>query len=349
MIRQAACVSNKANLFQVCSRCTSSHPLFKPLIERNRSVLARAITLTESTLEPHKENASSLMSDVLKHNASLNTLRIGISGPPGAGKSTFIETFGLHLADMGNRVAVLAVDPSSSLSGGSLLADKTRMQHLSVHKSAFIRPSPSRGHLGGVARATNDAIQLCEAGGYNVVIVETVGAGQSEIAVANMTDIFVLLVPPGSGDELQGIKKGIVEVADMILVTKADGNLKTSARMVKTEYSRAMRLLRSDHANAWKPFVTMISSVTGEGINESWEDIKEFKEAMLESGQFQQRRQRQRISWLWDYVQEELLDLLRSDKSVCQLSKELEGKVREGSVTSSFAAHSILKEFLKRQ
>lgn len=323
------------------------HPLFESLITGNRAALARAITLSESTLERHKQESAHLMSSVLKHNLQNRSLRIGISGPPGAGKSTFIEAIGLHITELNNKLAVLAVDPSSTRSGGSLLADKTRMQQLSVDKLAYIRPSPNRGHLGGVARATNAAIQLCEAGGYNVIIVETVGAGQSEIAVANMTDLFVLLVPPGSGDELQGIKKGIVEVADMILVTKADGNLKTAARLVKTEYSRALRLLRNHDDTSWKPFVQTVSSISGKGISDAWSDMLEFHQEMISTGKYQDRRKKQRVTWLWDHVQDELLEHLRKDTLNAKFQEKLEADVRNGVILPSTAAQKLLNLFLK--
>ena len=324
------------------------HPLFDNLIAGNRAALARAITLSESTLERHKQEAAHLMSTVLKYNMQNRSLRIGISGPPGAGKSTFIEALGLHVTKLGNKLAVLAVDPSSTRSGGSLLADKTRMQQLTAEKSAYIRPSPNRGHLGGVARATNAAIQLCEAGGYNVIIVETVGAGQSEIAVANMTDLFVLLVPPGSGDELQGIKKGIVEVADMILVTKADGNLKTAARLVKTEYSRALRLLRNHDDTSWKPFVLTVSSITGKGISDAWSDMLDFQHEMISRGNFQDRRKKQRVTWLWDHVQDELMEHLRKDTLHAEFQNKLEADVRNGIILPSTAAQELLNLFLKQ-
>ena len=336
-------------LCKFCKRYVSNgqvHPLFNPLISKNRAALARAITLSESSLDKHKIEAANLMSSVLKHNLQNTSLRIGISGPPGAGKSTFIEALGLHLAELNNKLAVLAVDPSSTRSGGSLLADKTRMQHLSVHKSAFIRPSPNRGHLGGVARATNNAIQLCEAAGYNIIIVETVGAGQSEIAVANMTDLFVLLIPPGSGDELQGIKKGIVEVADMIIVTKADGNLKTAARLVKTEYSRALRLLRNHDDTSWKPFVLTVSALNGEGISDAWDEMLEFQKEMISTGKYHDRRRRQRVSWLWDHVQYELMDHFKRDNSITEFQKKLEEDVRDGVMMPSTAAQQLLSEFL---
>eukprot|EP00116_Pleurobrachia_bachei_P006053 sb/3466315/ len=326
------------------------HPLYQPLITGDRSALARAITLTESTLERHKVEATNLMSSVLSYNQQdpVGSIRIGISGPPGAGKSTFIEGFGLHLADKGHKVAVLAVDPSSSLSGGSLLADKTRMQGLSAHRSAFIRPSPSRGHLGGVARATNDAIQLCEAGGYDVILVETVGAGQSETAVANMTDLFTLLIPPGSGDELQGIKKGIVEVADMVVVTKADGNLKTAARLAKTEYSRALRLLRSHGGDSWNPFVMTVSALTGEGLGDVWDEMCIYKTEMIEKGMFSKRREGQRLTWMWNHLQDDLLDALKEDPSVRVKMKSLERDVRSGVIMPGTAAKLILTAFLDR-
>lgn len=327
---------------------TTTLPLFQQLISHSRAALAKSITLSESTLDKHKSEAGDLMSLVLKHNQKKKTLRIGISGPPGAGKSTFIEALGLHITKLEHKLAVLAVDPSSVKSGGSLLADKTRMQKLSANRSAFIRPSPSRGHLGGVARTTNNAIQLCEAGGYHVILVETVGAGQSEIAVANMTDIFILLIPPGSGDELQGIKKGIVEVANIVVVTKADGDLKTAARLIKTEYSRALRLIRREECKGWKPFVSTVSSVTGEGIAELWDDIQDCYQNMLKSGIYTTQREYQRTTWMWDHIQEDLITILKTDSSIKNRVKELEASVRLAKVTPNLAAEHLLDIFLKK-
>ena len=343
---------NGLHLCKLCQRNINNfngqlHPLFEPLISGNRAALARAITLSESTLNKDKIEAANLMSAVLEHNLQNRSLRIGISGPPGAGKSTFIEALGTQITKLNNKLAVLAVDPSSTLSGGSLLADKTRMQQLSADRSAYIRPSPNRGHLGGVARSTNAAIQLCEAGGYNVTIVETVGAGQSEIAVANMTDLFVLLIPPGSGDELQGIKKGIVEVADMIIVTKADGNLKTAARLVKTEYSRALRLLRNHDDTSWKPFVLTVSSVSGEGISDAWDEMLDYQQEMISTGKYYDRRRRQRVSWFWDHVQDELMENFKKDTSIKGLQNKLEADVRNGIIMPSTAAQHLLSLFMK--
>ena len=329
-----------------CSRALSGvSEIYEGLSRGNRASLAKAITLTESTLPRHKTEAAELMLKVVSKKFN-KSLRIGLSGPPGAGKSTFIETFGLHIIEQGEKVAVLAVDPSSMRTGGSLLADKTRMPLLTANPNAYIRPSPSRGELGGVARTTNDAILLCESAGYSLILVETVGAGQNEFAVANMVDLFVLLLPPGGGDELQGIKKGIVEVADMILITKADGNLQVPARLSKVEYSRALRLLRN-HESPWAPFVMTISALTGENISEAWSEMQNYHSTMIECGLFLTRRREQQVSWLWSHVTSELINNFKSNPKVKELQLELENSVRSGEMSSNIAADKLLDVFLK--
>ncbi len=262
------------------------------LLATDRATLARAITLMESTRDDHQAEAQTLLAAILPKTGK--SLRIGITGVPGVGKSTFIESFGLHAIAQGHKVAVLAVDPSSSKSGGSILGDKTRMAGLAQHDDAFIRPSPTGGSLGGVARRTRESVMLCEAAGYDIIIVETVGVGQSETEVADMVDMFVLLLLPGSGDELQGIKKGIVELADMIVVNKADGDLELQAKRVRTDYSAALKLLHPSSAN-WQPKVVTCSALTGKGIPELWQSVMEFGVIMTKSGELKNRRGEQAL------------------------------------------------------
>ncbi|XP_063192794.1 methylmalonic aciduria type A protein, mitochondrial isoform X4 [Chroicocephalus ridibundus] len=265
--------------------------LYNGLIQGHRACLAEAITLVESTQSRKKKIAQVLLQKVLSYHREQEKLnqgkplafRVGLSGPPGAGKSTFIECFGKMLTERKYKVSVLAVDPSSSTSGGSLLGDKTRMTELSRDMNAYIRPSPTRGTLGGVTRTTNEAILLCEGGGYDVVLVETVGVGQSEFAVADMVDMFILLLPPAGGDELQGIKRGIIEMADLVAINKADGDLVVPARRIQAEYVSAMKLLRK-RSKVWRPKVMRISAKTGEGISDMWDKMTEFRDLMLTSG-----------------------------------------------------------------
>ncbi|TRZ20341.1 hypothetical protein HGM15179_006764 [Zosterops borbonicus] len=267
-----------------------------------------------------------------------------LSGPPGAGKSTFIECFGKMLTERKHKVSVLAVDPSSSTSGGSLLGDKTRMTELSRDMNAYIRPSPTRGTLGGVTRTTNEAILLCEGGGYDVVLVETVGVGQSEFAVADMVDMFILLLPPAGGDELQGIKRGIIEMADLVAINKADGDLVVPARRIQAEYVSAMKLLRK-RSKVWRPKVIRISAKTGEGISDMWDKMTEFRDLMLSSGELLAKRRKQQKVWMWNLIQENMLEHFRSHLAVKDKIPLLEEKVLRGVLSPGLAADLLLKAF----
>ncbi len=288
----------------------STRHLYDNLLKGNRAALAKSITLVESSLEENVLEARKLMTLVTQHarNERLKTFRIGLSGPPGAGKSTFIEAFGKMLTARGNKVAVLAVDPSSARRGGSLLGDQTRMTELSRDPNAYIRPSPNRGHLGGVARTTNESIQLCEACGYDTVLVETVGVGQSEHMVANMVDTLCLVLAPGAGDELQGIKRGIVEQCDLVLVNKSDGDMKPVARRTKAEYVSALKFMQPKSA-AWRTEVLLMSSKTGYGLELVMDILDEFNETMSENGELDRRRAMQHKKWLWNYIHHRLLEV----------------------------------------
>ncbi|XP_061440768.1 methylmalonic aciduria type A protein, mitochondrial isoform X1 [Rhineura floridana] len=329
--------------------------LYNGLIQGHRACLAEAITLIESTNSRKKEIAQVLLQKVLSYHREQEQLnkgkplafRVGLSGPPGAGKSTFIECFGKMLTERGHKVSVLAVDPSSSTSGGSLLGDKTRMTELSRDMNAYIRPSPTRGTLGGVTRTTNEAILLCEGGGYDIVLVETVGVGQSEFAVADMVDMFVLLLPPAGGDELQGIKRGIIEMADLVAVTKADGDLVVPARRIQAEYVSALKLLRT-RSKVWRPKVIRISANTGEGISDIWDKMTEFRNLMLTSGELVAKRRRQQKVWMWNVIQESMLDYFRSHLAVRDQIPLLEEKVVSGILSPGLAADLLLKAFKER-
>ncbi|KAM7140525.1 methylmalonic aciduria type A protein, mitochondrial isoform 4-T5 [Molossus nigricans] len=268
----------------------------------------------------------------------------GLSGPPGAGKSTFIEYFGKMLTERGHKLSVLAVDPSSCTSGGSLLGDKTRMTELSRDMNAYIRPSPTRGTLGGVTRTTNEAILLCEGGGYDIILIETVGVGQSEFAVADMVDMFVLLLPPAGGDELQGIKRGIIEMADLVAITKSDGDLVVPARRIQAEYVSALKLLRR-RSEVWRPQVVRISSRSGEGITEMWDKMREFQDLMFASGELTARRQKQQKIWMWNLIQESVLEHFRTHPTVRGQIPLLERKVLSGALSPGLAADLLLKAF----
>ena len=274
-------------------------------------------------------------------------VRIGITGRAGAGKSTFIEAFGLHLVAEDRRVAVLAVDPSSSRSGGSILGDKTRMADLSREPRAYIRPSPSRGTLGGIARRTRETMLLCEAAGYDVVIVETVGVGQSETAVADMVDLFALILSPGGGDELQGLKRGVVELAELIIVNKADGDLAGPARRLAGEYQNALSLLRPLTTN-WRAEVAMCSALERTGISEIWQVLQRHQAALGASGEIDARRQTQARNWLWRDVNEGILEQLRDDSQTRQLAAELEDQVAANRLVPAQAAARLIDAFRKR-
>lgn len=312
----------------------------------NRRALAKAITLVESTRADHRAIAVTLL-DALAPDTG-GSLRVGISGTPGVGKSTFIEVFGLHLAEeRGLKVAVLAVDPSSTRHGGSILGDKTRMGGLARHPHAFIRPSPSSGTLGGVARRTREVLLLCEAAGHDVVLVETVGVGQSETAVARLTDVFALLVAPAGGDELQGVKRGIMELADLVVVNKCDGNLEAAARMTLAEYASALRLVRP-RSSAWMPVAMPISAVTGMGVADVWAQLCSLRDALRASGEFDSRRADQARSWMWDELGERVLSSFRSSAGVAALLHQMEDDVVSGRRTPASAVDLLLAAWDRR-
>jgi LAO/AO transport system kinase len=312
----------------------------KGVLDGSRTVLARAITLVESTKPAHRELAQQLLVELLPRAGGAH--RVGITGVPGAGKSTFIEALGTSLTAAGRRVAVLAVDPSSSRSGGSILGDKTRMARLAVDDHAFVRPSPTSGTLGGVARATRESIVLVEAAGYDVVLVETVGVGQSEIAVANMVDCFLLLALARTGDQLQGIKKGVLELADVVAVNKADGPHEPDARKAARELTGALRLLRGPEA---APKVLTCSGLTGAGLDVVWETVRSHRASLESSGELAERRRQQQVDWTWSMVRDQLLASLHGSPAVRQLAPDLERQVRAGELTATLAADQILRAF----
>lgn len=308
----------------------------------NRGVLARAITVIESRL-PSDYDLGQRILERLNHDAG-NVRRVGITGVPGVGKSTFIEALGLLLCDKGHRLAVLAVDPSSSISGGSLLGDKTRMSRLAQHESAFIRPSPSGLSLGGVARRTRETMMLCEAAGFDVVFVETVGVGQSETVVADMVDFFCVLMLPGAGDELQGIKRGILELADVIAVNKADGDNVSRANRSRRDYAAALGYMRPKHP-AWKAEVLCVSAMTGSGLDDLWGIVERHRETLCSSGELQRIRADQRRRWMWSMIEARLVDAFRQ-----RFAGELqaaEREVAEGTLHPTRAADWLLDRFLR--
>ena len=312
------------------------------LLAHDRRALARAITLVESTRPDHRNESDELLAEIIAHTGG--SIRVGISGAPGAGKSTLIETLGLNLVAAGHRVAVLAVDPSSTLSGGSILGDKTRMDELVRQEEAFIRPSPTGGTLGGVARRTREAMLCCEAAGFNVVIVETVGVGQSEVAVESMVDCFALIITPGGGDELQGIKRGIVELADLVIVNKADGDLAAVAKSTSADYANALHLLRPK-TNAWNARTVLCSALEKRGIDDVWTAIADHQETIRASGDLDIRRSEQSRSWLWSEISESLIDRLRADAQVAAVIAEVEAAVVAGTLPASVAATRVLDQF----
>jgi len=317
----------------------------KGVLAGDRGTLARAITLVESTRADHRAQAQELLVELLPHAGGAH--RVGITGVPGVGKSTFIDALGTKLTAAGHRVAVLAVDPSSTRTGGSILGDKTRMARLAVDPAAYIRPSPTSGTLGGVAQATRETIVLVEAAGYDVVLVETVGVGQSEVAVANMTDCSLFLTLARTGDQLQGIKKGVLELADVIAVNKADGDHEQEAKKAARELAGALRLLRPAGA-LWHPPVLTCSALTGTGLDDVWDQVEKHRATLTEAGELAELRKRQQVDWTWAMVRDHLLTGLRSHPEVRDLTPELERQVREGELTATLAAERILKAFTTR-
>ncbi len=303
-----------------------------------RAVLARAITLIESKRADHRLEAHRLVQELLP--ATGNAVRLGITGAPGVGKSSTIDALGTYLTGEGRKVAVLAVDPSSNRTGGSILGDKTRMPRLAGDPHAYIRPSPSSGTLGGVAAKTRETMLVCEAAGYDVIMVETVGIGQSETAVADMTDFFLVLMLPGAGDELQGLKKGIVELADMIAVNKADGDNVERAKLAAAEYRGALNIL-SPHSPTWSPPVVTYSALTGNGIPDLWTRVLEHKEKMTVSGELTSRRREQQVKWMWTMLEERLTARLRGDPAVRAKLKAAESAVAAGKLAPTLAVEQI--------
>ncbi|HYO81052.1 MAG TPA: methylmalonyl Co-A mutase-associated GTPase MeaB [Bryobacteraceae bacterium] len=315
------------------------------ILAGNRVMLARAITVIESDLAADQRLAEAILEGVVPLTG--NSVRVGITGVPGAGKSTFIDALGMHvIREQGQKVAVLSVDPSSPLSGGSILGDKTRMERLSAEENAFIRPSPARGHLGGVARHTRETVLLCEAAGYSSVLVETVGVGQSETAVRSMTDFFLLLMIPGAGDELQGIKRGIIEMLDGMVVNKADGENKPRADRARVEYASALHLFPAS-PDGWTPRVLTCSSLHGTGISETWEMVVEHAAHMKARGFLERRRKQQALAWMRELITLGLEHQFRSDTNVQARLPQLEASVAEGRVASFTAARELLTIFHK--
>jgi GTPase len=319
-----------------------------------RRAIAKAITLLESTRADHRHRADEMLTALLPHTGK--SFRLGVSGVPGVGKSTFIEVLGLYLIGKGHRVAVLTIDPSSTVSGGSILGDKTRMEKLSVHDRAFIRPSPSSGTLGGVAEKTREAMLVCEAAGYDIVIVETVGVGQSETAVAGMTDMFVFMQLPNAGDDLQAIKKGVMELADLIVINKADLDPDAATR-AQAQIASAVRLF-GPHGNpelahrdprVWYPKVVQLSALLGDGVDRFWQEVEQFKSLRIDSGQLAARRRHQAMSWMWERIDVGLKDAFRHHAEVAGLLPALTRQVLQGQVPPSTAARQLLDVFDRGQ
>jgi LAO/AO transport system kinase len=324
-----------------------TEPLLRGEGTAQRRAIAKAITLLESTRADHRAQADELLTALLPHTG--RAFRLGISGVPGVGKSTFIEALGLYLIAKGHRVAVLTIDPSSTVSGGSILGDKTRMEQLSVHERAYIRPSPSSGTLGGVAEKTREAMLVCEAAGYDVVIVETVGVGQSETAVAGMTDMFVLLQLPNAGDELQAIKKGVMEIADLVVINKADIDPDAATR-AQAQITSSLRLLGM-HGNAghahhdeslWRPRAMQLSALRNEGVDRFWEKVEHFRALQTANGRLESRRQKQALAWMWERIETGLKQAFRAHPAVRGQLPDMVVAVTEGRIAASTAARQLL-------
>jgi LAO/AO transport system kinase len=305
----------------------------------DRAALPRAITLLESNRRDHREQAQRLLLELTPDSG--NAHRVGITGVPGVGKSTAIDALGMHLIEQGHRVAVLAVDPSSTRTGGSILGDKTRMGRLAVHPDAYIRPSPTSGTLGGVAKATRETVVLLEAAGFDVILIETVGVGQSEVAVANMVDTFVLLTLARTGDQLQGIKKGVLELADIVVVNKADGKHLAEARSAARELSSALRLIYP-RETLWRPPVLTMSAMEGTGLAELWDTVERHRQVLRDAGEFDARRRVQQVDWTWQMVRDSVLDRVLSNPEVRKIRADVERRVRAGELTPALAAQQIL-------
>jgi LAO/AO transport system kinase len=318
-----------------------------------RRAMAKAITLLESTRADHRTQADELLTSLLPHTG--NSFRLGISGVPGVGKSTFIEVLGRYLIEQGHRVAVLTIDPSSTVSGGSILGDKTRMEKLSVNEKAYIRPSPSSGTLGGVAEKTREAMLVCEAAGYDIVIVETVGVGQSETAVASMTDMFVLMQLPNAGDDLQAIKKGVMELADLVVINKADIDTAAATR-AQAQITSSLRLLglhgNPEHAHhdedIWHPKVVQLSALLGQGVDSFWAAVTEFRKLQIASGKLASRRQNQALAWMWERIEAGLKTAFRQHPQVRALLPQLSAEVAAGRIAASTAARNLLSAYAGR-
>jgi LAO/AO transport system kinase len=312
------------------------------ILSGDRAILARAITLVESNSAAHQELAQPVLIQILPHTGKAH--RVGITGVPGVGKSTFIETLGTQLTGAGHKIAVLAVDPTSGVSGGSILGDKTRMSKLSVDPNAFIRPSPTSGSLGGVNRKTRETSLLCEAAGFDVILIETVGVGQSETVVADMVDFFFVLMLAGAGDELQGIKRGILELADMVAINKADGANEAPAQVARSEYAGAIRYLKPVSQD-WAPPVLTCSGLNGQGLPALWEKICEHRRILTENGELEVKRHRQWVSWMWSMIEDKLLTSVRSHPDVSGQLASLEEQVISGELTPTLAAQQVLRSF----
>jgi LAO/AO transport system kinase len=306
---------------------------------RDRAALPRAITLVESTRADHRQQAQQLLMELMPQAGS--AMHVGITGVPGVGKSTTIEALGMHLIEQGHRVAVLAVDPSSTRTGGSILGDKTRMPQLALHPDAYIRPSPTSGTLGGVAKATRETIVLLEAAGFDVILVETVGVGQSEVAVAHMVDTFVFLTLARTGDQLQGIKKGVLELADVVVVNKADGAHATEAKAAARELTGVIRLIYP-RETLWRPPVLTMSALEGTGLAELWEAVGKHRQVLTEAGEFEARRSAQQVEWMWAMVRDAVLDRVLGNSTVRRIRAQVERQVRNGELTATLAAQQIL-------
>ena len=305
----------------------------------DRAALPRAITLIESTRPDHRAQAQQLLLALMPEAGS--GMHVGITGVPGVGKSTAIEALGMYLIEQGHRVAVLAVDPSSTRTGGSILGDKTRMARLAMHPNAYIRPSPTSGTLGGVAKATRETIVLLEAAGFEVILVETVGVGQSEVTVANMVDTFVFLTLARTGDQLQGIKKGVLELADIVVVNKADGEHAAEAKAAARELTGAMRLIHP-RETLWRPPVLTMSALHGTGLAELWDTVLKHRQVLTDAGEFEARRRAQQVDWTWSMVRDTVLDRVLSHPAVREIRAEVERQVRDGELTPALAAQQLL-------